>query len=250
MCCLAYGKAFCSLPKKAERKKNGSKGNYKGINRKDSKQWLTAIQKDGLKNRSNKSVSSDGSPPTALPVVEQIGPATEYPDCCVNRESADRWLPPSIVHQEVYYLHWLEVHAHTTHMISTCIDWWPVKLERENTSLISEMLGISPWPVMTNIIASIWQSENLERAMPSGGVVNKSLSTHIRSISSYLKLQAIFITGSIFPSATENTKVKYDTDPVREINNMHSAPFKGKNCCLEEVIKTFNKYYPWFATAV
>lgn len=59
------------------------------------------------------SVQIDGSPQTGLPVVEQIESTTELSDCCVDQASADRWLPPSVVHCAVHNLHWLEIFAQT-----------------------------------------------------------------------------------------------------------------------------------------
>lgn len=75
----------------------------------------------GEKAWKDKSVWSDGNPPTALPVVEQIGPAAERSDCRGDRASADRWLPLSAGQRAVHAFHWLEVCAHThntphTHM--------------------------------------------------------------------------------------------------------------------------------------
>lgn len=57
------------------------------------------------------------SPPTALPAVEQIGPAAEPSDCCVDQKSADRWLPPSVVHQALLCSHWWRS-MHTKHNIN------------------------------------------------------------------------------------------------------------------------------------
>lgn len=71
------------------------------------------LQKYGLergnkrreRDRERVCVWSDGSPPTALPVVEQIGPAAEHSDCRGDQASADRWLPPSIGHWAVRNFH-------------------------------------------------------------------------------------------------------------------------------------------------
>lgn len=58
------------------------------------------------------SESSDGCPPTALPVVEQIGPAAERSDCRGDQASADRWLPPSIGHRSsAASTDWKSVHT-------------------------------------------------------------------------------------------------------------------------------------------
>lgn len=65
------------------------------------------LQKDEVERRNKEYVCVwiDGRPPTALPVVKQIGPAAELSDCCVDQASADRWLPPSTGHQAVHGLH-------------------------------------------------------------------------------------------------------------------------------------------------
>lgn len=61
-------------------------------------------QKDGLERKKKKRVCRE-SPPTALPVVEQIGPAAERSDCRGDQASADRWLPPSVGHRAVRSFH-------------------------------------------------------------------------------------------------------------------------------------------------
>lgn len=115
---------------------------------KEGEEWVTTLQRDGLKRSNIKSVWSDGSPPTALPVVEQIGAAAELSDCLVDQAAADRWLPPSAGHRAVHSLHWFEVstHTHTQH------SWHPHaqpgglrKWERESEGhgcLILKMSGI------------------------------------------------------------------------------------------------------------
>lgn len=99
---------------------------------KEGEKWTTTLQKDELERRNKESVQSDGSPPTVLPVVEQIGAAAARSDCRVDQASADRWLPPSLGHRAVHSLPWFEVHAHTTLLTPTSSDWWPMKMERGN----------------------------------------------------------------------------------------------------------------------